>query len=148
MIMLLVSAGLLAVYNFFYFTKSSITVLKGYNWFINAIIAAPVVLYHFPMGVILIVFIFPLLLNVVPIFGWRKQEKIGLGEKAFSLVSFFSLFALITMFLLGSIILKEDFAISQLKEMFHLAMRDTSCTGSNLYTYFCMILVPNALTII
>jgi hypothetical protein len=43
-------------------------VLKAYNWFINAIITAAVVVYHFPVALLNLVFMFPMLHNCVPLF--------------------------------------------------------------------------------
>ena len=148
LIMLLVSALMLVIFNSFFFAKSSVTVLKSYNWFMNAVITAAVVIFHFPVSILIIVFMFPLLHNSVSIFGWNKQEKIETGHKIYSLTFFSVYFTLSVIFLLGTVILKEDFAASKLKDMFHVAVRDSSCAGSNLHFYICVILVPNVLTII
>jgi hypothetical protein len=147
-LILAISAALLAIYNFFFFAKCSVTVLKGYNWFVNAVITATVIVYHFPVALLNIVFVFPLLHNSVSLFGWKASEKIELGQKLLSLAYLiaFVVFSIIT--LLGTVILKDDFKLSNLTEMLHVAIKDTSCTGSNLYIYFCTIFVPNVLTII
>ena len=50
--------------------------------------------------------------------------------------------------ILGTIILDENFQVSELEDMLLTMAKDTSCTGSNLYVYFCMIFVPNMLIII
>lgn len=83
--------------------------LKGYNWFVNSVISAATVMYHFPMGMLQIVFIFPLLLNVVPVFGWRKEDKIAIGQKLYSLSLFTGILASSIVLIFGTIILKEDF---------------------------------------
>jgi hypothetical protein len=84
-------------------------VLKGYNWFVNSVISAATVMYHFPMGMLQIVFMFPLILNVVPIFGWRKEDKIGLGAKISQLTIFSAILAGTIVINLGTIILDENF---------------------------------------
>jgi hypothetical protein len=146
--MLVVSVGMLLVFNLFFFGKSSVTVLKGYNWFINAVITAAVVVYHFPVALLNIVFVFPLLHNCVSLFGWNKSEKADVKQKVFSLAFILVFTAISVVFLLGPVILKNDFEVSHLRDMLLMAIKDTQCTGSNLYIYFCTILVPNVLTIV
>lgn len=83
--------------------------LKGFNWFVNSVISAATVMYHFPMGMLQIVFLFPLLLNVVPIFGWRKEDRTAIGEKLYSLGLFTGIASTSIVLILGTIILKDDF---------------------------------------
>jgi hypothetical protein len=123
-------------------------VLKGFNWFVNAVITAALVVYHFPVALLNLVFMFPLLHNSVSLFGWKKSEKIDIKIKLMSIGYFLVFLTAAVVILLGSVIFKDDFTVSKLKEILHIAIRDTHCTGSNLYVYFCVILVPNVLTII
>jgi hypothetical protein len=63
----------MAIFNKLHFAQSNVIVLKGYNWFINAVITAAVVVYHFPVALLNLVFIFPLLHNSVSLFEWGSK---------------------------------------------------------------------------
>jgi len=73
--MLLISTFFILSFNCLYFRHSSVTILKAYNWFINAIITAAVVVYHFPVALLNLVFMFPLLHNCVPLFYLNAKSK-------------------------------------------------------------------------
>lgn len=111
-IMALVSVGLLVVFNLFFFKKTHVTIIKGFNWFVNSVISAATVMYHFPMAYLQIVFIYPLILNAVPIFGWGRAEKLGPVQKGISLISFVAVFGLSFILLFGSMMENHTIEVS------------------------------------
>ena len=140
-----VSVAYLLIFNAMNFGKCNLIVIKGYSWFINAIIVGTTVVYHFPVCILVIVFMFPLLHFSVGIFGFNSH-KLDIKQKITGLIGFAASLATGVVFLFGSVMFEPGFNFKT--DMLHVAMRDTFCAGSNLYVYLCAIFVPNALTII
>ena len=107
---LLLSSLYMLVFNSRYFGQSSVIVLKGYNWFTTTIITAAVVVYHFPVALLNLVFVFPLLHNCVPLFYFSRHkqfEKISIPQRLFSNVMFLIVLAA-TIIFLGLPLLMKD----------------------------------------
>ena len=100
----------MAVFNARYFGLSSVIVLKGYNWFTTAIITAAVVVYHFPVALLNLVFVFPLLHNCVPLFYFSKHkqfEKISISQWILSNAMFLLATAASIVFLASPLLMKD-----------------------------------------
>ena len=107
---LLLSSLYMLVFNSRYFGQSSVIVLKGYNWFTTTIITAAVVVYHFPVALLNLVFVFPLLHNCVPLFYFSRHkqfEKISIPQRLFSNVMFLIVLAATIVFLGLPLLMKD-----------------------------------------
>jgi len=150
------------------FGESNVIVLKSHNWFVNAVVTAALIVYHFPVAIINLVFIFPLLHNSVSLFGLSKSKTPKLSAVEWVASNIYFLFWLVTgiAILFGSVLLR-DLEPKQLQQngrtlpeqvitnifavkndMLATTILDFDCAGSNLWVYICCLLVPNLLTII
>lgn len=126
------------------------------------------VVYHFPVALVQIVFIFPLLHNSVSLFGLSKSDSRKLSAFEWVSSNIYFLFWLLAgiAILFGSVLLRDldpkqleskgrtlpeqvimnIFAVKN--DMLATTILDFDCAGSNLWVYICCILIPNVLTII
>ena len=142
--------------------------MKRHNLFVNSVITATLVIYHFPAALINIIFVFPLLHNSVSIFGWNKSKgwKLSMLKTVMSNIYFLIWLVAGITILFGSVLLRDldqkqldkagrsiqeqvlHNALAIKNDMLATTIRDFECAGSNLWVYICVLLVPNILTII
>jgi len=132
--------------------KTNAVVLKSVNWFINAVVTASLIIYAFPVVLINVLFVFPLLFYATPVI----KSKISL--QWFMNHLFFLAWLTITFsILLGSLLFKDFESDGILMSIVNNApsvinllissLIDFNCVGSNNWLYFCLLLVPNCLVI-
>lgn len=158
----------LLAFNAAQFGQSNEIVLKSHNWFVNAVITTALVVYHFPVALINLVFVFPLLHTSVSLFGLSKSKgrKLSVAEWLSSNICFLFWLVAAIAILFGSVLLR-DLDPKQLQQnsrtlpeqvilniftvkndMLATTILDFECAGSNLWVYICCILIPNVLTIL
>ena len=133
--------------------KCDTLILKSINWFIVSVITSSLIVYAFPVVLISIAFIFPLLHNSVSLFGWNRQKGQSHYNKEWvvSILFFVTWLALGVSILLGTVIFTNQsihVKVATIKQMVTTIITDYYCVGSNCWVYFCCLLLPNILTII
>ena len=153
-IFILVSCtALILSFNLFSSQKCDTLILKSINWFIVSVVNASLIVYAFPVVLINIAFIFPLLQNSVSLLGWNRQKgQAHYNKEWFASIVMFILWSLLFVStLLGTVIFSKDSPSEKaetLKQMVATIITDYHCVGSNCWVYFCCLFVPNVLTII
>jgi len=138
------------------------TVLKTMIWFIDAMMTAALIIYQFPIVLIMVLFIFPLLNYATPLFFWnsirqnKKESRYNLAWFT-SIILFVGWLALGISILLGTILFKDvdiknplsvSSNIHHVTGLINTSISDYFCVGSNLWVYFCMLFVPNVIVVI
>ena len=143
------SLAYMLCFNAKFYGQMDVLVLKFYNWFIVSVIMAALIVYAFPVVLIGIVFLFPLLHNSVSLFGCRSAKSVKVW--LLSNILFLAWLALGLCILLGTILFSDATPAAKfasLKSMVTTIIIDYQCVGSNLWTYFCVLFVPNVLNIV
>ena len=126
----------------------------------NIICVFAVMVIHFPMSLVTVLFVWPIMTNVQHVFGLRdknvdKREWVirSILTVIFTILTFLILFGT---FLLkdinkpGDILSSNQLAknfIEMKNVLFHGVIRDSQCSGSNLWTEICVLFFPNLLMI-
>jgi len=143
------SIAFILCFNAKFYGQMDLLIFKFYNWFIVSVIMAALIVYAFPVVLIGIVFVFPLLHNSVSLFGCRRAKSAK--GWVVSNILFLAWLALGLSVLLGTILFSDASPatkLSSLKSMVTTIIIDYQCVGSNLWTYFCVLFVPNVLNIL
>lgn len=162
-ILLVVSALLVLIVflmNAIYYKKIDLQLVQNYHWHVNCVCIFAVMVIHFPFALMIVVFVWPILANVQHVFGLKdknvdKREWIirSILTLIFTILMFLILFGT---FLLNGIDKVDDvFSTNQLGKnfvdmknvLFHGVIRDSQCSGSNLWTEICALFFPNLLMI-
>ena len=117
--------------------------LKSIAWYINSILTASLVIYSFPVVLVSVLFMFPLLHYATNLF---KLSKASL----WSHLNFVLWLSLSVLILLDTVVLPSTKYKSQysIQNMVITSINDYHCVGSNVWMYLCCIFVPNLLVIL
>jgi hypothetical protein len=92
-------------FNAKFYGKMDILIFKFYNWFIVSVIMSSLIVYAFPVVLIGIVFIFPLLHNSISLFGFKRAWSAK--EWIVSNIMFLAWLALGLSVMLGTILFSD-----------------------------------------
>ena len=150
---------ILFLMNAMFYNKFDKQITNSYHWCVTCIINTAVMVIRFPVSFIVVVFIFPILANVQYVFGLKDKD---VNKREWLIRSILTVIFTILMFLVlfGTFLLKdinklEDVFTNQMAENFitmkntliHGAIRDSQCSGSNIWTEICVLFIPNLLMI-
>ena len=73
-LVIVISLTFLFTFNYFRFGHTNETVMKIQSFGVNAVFAACLCVFHFPISFLHMMFNFPLILNAVPLLGFSKTK--------------------------------------------------------------------------
>jgi len=75
-LVIVISMTSLIVFNYFKLGQCHEIVMKLESFLVNAVFTAALCVFHFPISFLHMMFLFPLILNAVPIFGFSKTKTL------------------------------------------------------------------------
>lgn len=149
----------MAAFNLLYLGKTKAVILKSAAFLFVSIYLTGMIMYSLVVFLTSVIFLLPLLARCQPLFFWNRESK----KAAYSLqwlansFRFLLWIAVGLAFLLGTILFKDMNKIGllasalknsgRLIDLLNTAMLDYFCVGSNLWVFFCTLLLPNLLVI-